>query len=289
MKIARFWAKAEADAAKPDGRSLRIACWRWSETSQEEANGRAKDAVRDAVARVTRGEELRQGYGYLDRPPREEIVEEIKDTTRQTVATVTRNSYGSLILNTNALMFIDVDTPSESTTAAMIRGIKGLLGRTQDDPATALRKRLAQTAASYPELTVRLYETFAGYRCAIVNRSISAGTRESDQLLNSFEADPLYARLCQSQDCFRVRLTPKHWRCKVQRPPARFPWESKIQEQEYRNWQAEYERQCRAYATCRFLEQYGRRPIADQLQPLIDLHDEMTGADVDSQSITGLA
>ena len=289
MKIARYWAQAEAEAQRPNGQSLNISCWRWSETSQEDARGRARQAVRDAVQRAQRGEELRQGYGYLDRPPREEIVEELKNDQQQTMATLTRNSYGSLILNTKELMFIDVDTPYETASTAIIRRIKGLFGQSSDNPTTALRKRLAKTAAAYPEYTVRLYQTFAGYRCAIVNRPILPGTRESDQLLSSFEADPLYARLCQNQECYRVRLTPKHWRCNAEYPPHRYPWESEAHEKRYRQWQAAYEQQCESYATCRFIEEIGRHGVADQLKPLIDLHDQVTRAEADSQSITGLA
>jgi hypothetical protein len=279
MKIARYWARGVADAHQPDGQTLRIACWRWSEHSQAEAQQRADEAARDAAKRVAAGGALLRGYGYTDRPPREEIVKEIQDRDGQTLATVTRNSYGSLILNTRQLMFIDVDLPAEQLGAGLMRGFKRLWGRHEPDRTVLLRERLANTASLHSAYTTRLYQTHAGFRCAIVNQPIPPAGSESESLFAAFEADPLYVRLCTSQQSYRVRLTPKFWRCGASRPPHRYPWESAAQQQQYREWEAAYEQRCAAYATCRFLQQFGRQPIAAEFEVLIQLHDHMTRAE----------
>ena len=71
------------------------------------------------------------GYGYFDNPPREEIIEEITGEDGGTIATVTRNRMGSLILNTDGLMFIDVDTESASSepSGGILSRLASLLNR----------------------------------------------------------------------------------------------------------------------------------------------------------------
>ena len=212
MKVARYWALGEATAQTPEGQTHTLGAWRWSEASQQEAQLRADEAACEAARRFVNMDDLGDRYGYGNSPPREEIVREIQDDAGQTNATITRNSYGSLILNTGDLMFIDVDLPEEAVGAALMRGIKGLFGRREKTPAELLRERLNQTAGELTDYTIRLYATAAGFRCAIVNRPILPASSESENLLARFEADPLYVRLCHVQQSYRVRLTPKHWR-----------------------------------------------------------------------------
>ena len=286
MKIARYWARAERTARQPDGKSRCVSCWRWSEISQAEAQQRAEAAIQDAAARMAAGTSWGEGYAYLDRPPREEILQEIKENG-QTVATVTRNGYGSLILNTRDLMFIDIDLPVEPLGATLMRSIGRLFGRDKNSPADETRARIAKIAHRHHRDTFRLYETSAGYRCALISRPILPGTSESNRLLTDFESDPLYVRLCQSQESYRVRLTPKFWRCGAPRPPHRYPWKNAEQEKRYREWEKEYGQQCNKYATCRFIEQVGRAPAIPGHERLVEMHDEMTKAH--ASAVSGLA
>ncbi len=112
MKIARYWARGEAEAVQPGGAPITLSTWRWSDSSQQDAQQRATSAAQEAAQRMETGSagEGGHGYGYLDNPPREEIIEEITGEDGGTIATVTRNRMGSLILNTDGLMFIDIDT-----------------------------------------------------------------------------------------------------------------------------------------------------------------------------------
>ena len=52
-------------------------------------------------------------YGYDERLPREEIIDEYNDESGTPHAFISRNSYGALILNTRDLMFIDIDLPPQ--------------------------------------------------------------------------------------------------------------------------------------------------------------------------------
>ena len=238
---------------------------------------------------MSAGSPQRSGYGYLEQPPREEIVQEFRNDDAETIAVLTRNAYGSLILNTRDLMFIDIDVPFQPPGAKFRRMLKRLFGRREPTAAESLRERIVATAMSYPEYTIRVYETRAGYRCAIINQAIDPTSPESNRLFASFDADPLYVRLCERQQCYRVRMTPKYWRCNAQRPPDRYPWRNAGIEREYRAWEKQYERDCDEYATCRFVDQFGREPTSPQLESLVKLHDVICRVDVDPQSIRGLA
>ena len=76
-------------------------------------------------SRVEQGLELSHGYAYAERPLREEIVEELRTPRGEFVGVVTRNSYGSLVLNASQAMFVDVDLPR----AAFASRLKAVLAR----------------------------------------------------------------------------------------------------------------------------------------------------------------
>jgi hypothetical protein len=277
MKIARYWAKGEAEGRMASGKIIPLKVWGWSESSLDEARQRAREAAARAAHRLETRRYLPHSYGYVDRPPREEIVREIADASGAVVATVTRNSYGALVLNAAQLMFIDVDVPPETASARLVRKIQSWLGRQSEAPETRVQQRIERTAAEYSQHTIRLYRTAAGFRCVVTDRPVVANGPESRALLEAFGADPLYVKICRSQECYRARLTPKFWRCDAARPPHRFPWQSARAEQEYRRWEDEYERRCRSFATCRFVAQFGNR-IDAELRPLLELHDEYVRA-----------
>ena len=283
MKIARYWIKGKAEAVEPDSeKRITVAAWGWSEISEGEAQQRAGEAAQRAARRIEAGgEPLPRGYGYSDRPPREEIVQEIKSTDDEVIATITRNSYGVLVLNTKDLMFIDIDIPLESSGARFIRTIKNLFGSKSDDPESRIRREIADRARVHGNYTFRLYRTFAGFRCAITNKPVSPGSAESKRLLDEFGADPLYVVLCQNQQSYRARLTPKYWRCGASRPPNRFPWATTEEEQRYRTWEKEYEAQSEQFATCRLVEQFGAQEGGAEFRSLIKLHDEWTRANTE--------
>ncbi len=318
MKIARYWAKGEAQAQRPDDASILLSIWRWSDASQHDAQQRANAAAEDAARRMESGSVPEGGYGYLDNPPREEIIEEITGEDGSTIATVTRNRMGSLILNTDGLMFIDVDTESAdsepsggilSRLASLLTGsgrrrkkaqvssefvvAHGRAGYAGDDAAGDVPEgptgRIAQAAAMFPADSFRLYQTAAGYRLMLTNRTVSPTSDECKRILASFDADPLYSRLCEKQECFRARLTPKHWRCELPSPPCRFPLRNSSEERVYDEWITQYEQVIEPYATCKFLQEFGPGEKHPSLALLIQVHDMMSRVDVDPESVLGLA
>ncbi|MBL9130917.1 MAG: hypothetical protein JNG86_06950, partial [Verrucomicrobiaceae bacterium] len=99
MLVAHFWAKSRLQNKLP-GRQVTVTRWGWSDHSQEEAQAMADQRAREAMERVLNGEELRRqeaawSYdGEEGLPIREEII------AQHGHAVITRNSYGSLCLNT---------------------------------------------------------------------------------------------------------------------------------------------------------------------------------------------
>jgi hypothetical protein len=91
--------------------------------------------------------------------------------------------------------------------------------------------------------------------------------------MEEFHCDPLYMTICQKQDCFRARLTPKPYRMNIRRYKVPFPREG--EDAEFKGWLADYERESRNFNVCRFIEQVGpRHAVSDS----VHIHDEITGA-----------
>ena len=241
------------------------------------------------TAAVFSGGDFPDKYLYSNRPVREEIIEEFGEG-QSVYAVITRNAYGSLVLNTARVLFADIDNPKEEAPPNPIKPLLGLLGKffgssnlpsellpdellgeAPDDVPT----RVAEYVRNSPGLGLRLYRTAAGFRCLITSREYDPLSEESKQLLSDISSDPLYVKLCQVQECFRARLTPKFWRCGAQGPTVRFPWANASQEQSMRDWEQVYRRCIEGYATCELLESLGTQEMHPQIAPIVELHDRL--------------
>lgn len=282
MKVARYWVRESLQEPDPRGGTVDTVAWGWSSDNAEQARGRARESAKRLAKWLLNTENTEhlsrsQEYAYFcDRPPREEIIQEFHDHEGDPTAVITRNSYGSLVLNTRELMFVDVDLPRSSRGTTLGRIVGSLFGKRYTEPSEALLHQIREWASTRRDLTTRLYRTAAGFRAMIIDRPTNALSDLAKQILIELDSDPLYRRLCESQECFRARLTPKPWRIAVENPPARFPFPDDATESQYRQWQAEYDREQSAFATCQFIAQFGKgQPHAD-LEPFVKLHDEMT-------------
>ncbi len=277
MKIPKYWAKSIQTVKAPDGSAFRLVCWQWSDTGPDEARQKADDRVRAVAQRVIAGAHLDR-YGYGERPLREEIVQAVTDQEGRELAVITRNQYGALVLNTDKAMFIDIDFAEKDEGVSMGQQIQRLLGVHARSLADQQVERIARWASQYPDLGIKVYRTFAGLRCLVTNQLFEPGAAETIALLQAAGSDPLYVRLCQAQACFRARLTPKPWRCDMDTPPTRYPWENSAAETDYREWQQRYERAIPAYSVCKFVKQLGPTAIHPEVEPILKLHDQLTGS-----------
>lgn len=210
------------------------------------------------------------GAGGYEAPICEEICETLDPRN-----IVTRNRYGALVLNSEELLFLDIDTVTPTFREMML----GLLGRMPPVKERILA-RVGSLAASpeYADLGFRVYETARGVRVML-----SLDAREAllsgrfSAICRRFKADPLYEMLCIRQGCCRARLTPKPARIAMKTLVRfRYPGDEE-QRRAVEAWVLEYERKSAAYAVCRLRAEYGRM-IHSSAQMY---HDRMTRADRD--------
>ena len=272
MKIPKYWAKSEGTVEKPDGEPLSLMAWGWSEDSVAAAAAHAKQRFGSLVDRVRQGLELPRGYAYGSRPLREQILEELHGSDGALRGLLTRNSYGSVVLNAAQAMFVDVDLPEGA-----LEEKKGWFGSKSGGEAAALdglRGRLQQSASG----GFRVYRTAAGFRLLATDRLYAPASGDAERVMRAVGADPAFIQLCKVQDSFRARLTPKPWRCGKRPPPGQFPREDASEQREFASWVAEYDRASASKATCRFVEAVGPGAVHAEVAPILALHDERTKA-----------
>lgn len=280
MKIPRYWAKSSQSVQQPGGRPYQVVIWQWSDASVSEAQRKAADRVREITDKIHAGQQLNR-YGYGERPLREEIVHGVDNASGSEVAIVTRNLYGALVLNAVNAMFIDIDFTDKGTSGSTGGGFSWGIGKRAPSQEDQRVERITSWASRHPDVGLRVYRTAAGLRCLITNQTFDPTRSDALDILRAFESDPLYVRLCQAQECFRARLTPKPWRCNMAVPPSRYPWDNSDVEIQYRLWERRYEQAGRSYAVCRLVKQLGPQEIHPDVAPILALHDQLTGVTAD--------
>lgn len=271
MNFPRFWARGEWG---------NFICWRWSSNSVAEAKALAAEAAQKLAERYEAGTlDRRCGTYYPDRPFREPVLQEIKDSAGETAAVITRNSYGCLVLNTARVMFVDVDFPERRVFSGFFARLFGKGSPETSDPLVAAMARVESWTLAHSEWGWRAYRTRAGLRLLCTQGLHDADGPQTGEVFLALGADELYSKLCKNQKCFRARLTPKPWRCGFTRKPARWPWETSDAEQRFHQWDAEYRKQSEGWATCKFLRQIGNPAIHTEIKAILHIHDEMCRVD----------
>ena len=269
MNFPKFWAL---------GRSGAFMSWRWSNTSLEEAQSAAAQSAQRLAELWTQGKRRLETYGYPDRPMREPMLQEIRNAEGELSAVITRNSYGCHILNTARAMFVDVDLPETRVKSGGLFG--ALFGRKAEpppDPAHAVLTTAEDWAKRHPGWNWRIYRTAGGVRLLATHALFDPKDQACQDVFAAMGTDYLYMKLCQTQECFRARLTPKPWRCDTRNPPNRWPFKDHSAELVFAGWDAKYQSSCNGKATCKLLSQ-GNGQVHPELAPLVTLHDEMTRA-----------
>lgn len=318
MHIPDYW--AEARAVHPQrGRHVTVRRFGWSDISQEEAQQHAQARADEALQNILSGASLprfdrRVPYNGAEGVPiREEVLQ------RYASAVVTRNSYGAHCLNCPDLLIIDIDLQQQVscglalgltaclwvvasvvsiaiesveagvllafaapvivglTAGPLVRAFQALQGGAEALAARRTRRFLEQR----PDWNLRLYKTPVGLRLIATHRKFDPSESEVAECFKSLRADPVYARMCLRQQCFRARLTAKPWRIGIGAPmkPRRQLWpvsEEKMSERT--SWIARYESIARGYAACAFVEEIGSGIVHPEVRRVVELHDELSGA-----------
>lgn len=318
MIIPQFWAEARRHEMR-QGRSVTVRRHGWSDISQAEAQTHADARADEALRRIQSGEHLprrerKQAYNGADGMPiREEII------SRHGDAIITRNSYGAHCLNTPNVLFVDVDFrdgPSGRMIAAVLAAgwtaaallgwlwrswglgaglalLALLFGWLLANQAYRLliwaggseerraRTRIARFIEQRPDWHLRVYRTPAGFRLLAMHRTFDPAEAAVAECFRELRADPVYARMCLNQQCFRARVSPKPWRIGIPshlKPnPGVWPVAADRLPQR-RRWIDHYQQAAANYAACRYLESLGNGGIATAARSVQTLHDTLAQA-----------
>ncbi|WP_148073657.1 hypothetical protein [Bythopirellula goksoeyrii] len=223
-----------------------------------------------------------QRRSQQDKAPRSEIYYPIKRSAEETIddpecngpldAIVTRNHYGSMVLNAYHALFIDVDMPGSSNPSRY--GNSSRYGVPHE--WQGVFNDLCTVLASERRTGFRVYRTAAGFRVLVTTQEFEPGSACANDLMRSVGADSQFVRFCDTQKTFRARLTPKPWRCGATEPPNQFPRRSAAERRSFSEWLEKYEVACRNLATCQFLKHVGPDETHNRISPIIELHDRAT-------------
>ena len=272
MNFPQFWAR---------GSSGDFFAWRWSSQSSAEAQTLADQAAQQLAERFRAGDRPQSHGGYYpNRPFREQVLQEIKDSAGQTAAVVTRNSYGCLVLNTARVMFVDIDLPEPKSTGGFLKKLFGKPDLTPpNNPQSQAMAKIENWTRNNSEWGWRIYRTRAGLRLLATNGLFDADSAIVHGVFVALGTDPLYQTLCKAQKCFRARLTPKPWRCGIYSKPERWPWLDAKREKRFQKWEAEYQSCSADWATCEFIRHIGNPDVHPDVQSVLKLHDGPTRAE----------
>ncbi|WP_088890005.1 hypothetical protein [Leptolyngbya ohadii] len=200
-------------------------------------------------------------YSIFDEPVLEEI-----NYAGQQQASITRNRYDCLILNTKNLLFVDVDigVPAGADPRDCAVSCRKVIS--QQQAIAALESIVLQDA----ELGFRVYRTRNGLRYLCPTRPFDPLSDETDQMMRSLYADPLYAKLCRFQATFRARLTPKPWRVEIEEETEQFRYDpmTGLVLPDYGT-----------YGVCHLIKVIGQPKILPQFESVIQIHDAYCQSD----------
>ena len=183
------------------------------------------------------------GYSVLT----EEVTEELYyKSSLQGILTV--NSYQATILNAERMLIVDVDIDGdwlEYNTAPV----------SEKQAISALRAWQAQQGGNF-----RVYKTAGGLRYIETSKEWPPSSRDTKAVMANLYADTKYSLLCQTQETFRARLTPKPWRY-----------------DDYDTY-VDDEQEAKDVAVCTLIGVVGEKKVDDCFKDLIKLHDRRTKA-----------
>lgn len=276
MDIPRYWARAEAKVTIK-GQAYNFIAYKGSDQSLEAAQVLASTELSERIARKERGEPL-GSYPKHGAPLREEIIEDIIHN-QERIAVITRNSAGSLVLNTARVMFIDIDLMQSHLweRVSWRQILKNIFEWPKSKPkprAEQVLERIHQWYENHTDFTLRVYRTKAGFRLLVSHTLFDPESPLVTKIMEELACDNRYRRLCAIQSCFRARLTPKYYRIRLERPPGRYPWQSAQEELLQRDWELAYHQKIKDYDVCILIEILGDAPPHPEAQIIMDIHDK---------------
>lgn len=278
MNFPEHWAKDSYTGENPDGKVATFAAFGWSSTSLEDARRVARERAERLVKNgFPKGRKTDYDYGGTFF--REEIVDSL-EVDGVPIGVISRNRYGALVLNTDRVMFVDIDFPPVVST-----GFWDFLTLMVSPRRKSERRKMIEDI-SFDEVqkwheknsskSFRLYRTHSGLRLLFTDSTYDPKSEESKRILKELMADHLYCCLTERKECYRARLSPKPWRCDSDRPPLSFPWENESEKEQYRKWEAKYTQISKDYSTCIFKGHFGYPKVNAVIEKIVYFHDLMS-------------
>lgn len=160
------------------------------------------------------------------------------------------------------------------------------LERTQGSPEEQALARVRTFSQRHPGCHLRVYSTPAGLRVLAMHATFGPNAPETMEFFGALKTDPIYVRMCQRQNCFRARVSPKPWRVgygtHLKPRPGVWPINPDRLPDRVR-WVEGYEKASVGFAACRFVERLGAGTVDPKAERVRSWHDQYSGAD------TGLA
>lgn len=150
-----------------------------------------------------------------------------------------------------------------------------------DTNAAQVLERVQAFHAAHPDWGLRVYETPKGLRVIVTHARFAAGEAAIRQLFDALRVDPLYAMLCERQQCFRARVTGKPWRMGLYALPTalrNWPLHEQAAMQARRQWAQDYDAKAAGYAACRFLHHLGPTLACPEAEAFVQWHDAASRA-----------
>jgi hypothetical protein len=319
MIVPQYWAEARRHQARSKGRpQVTVRRFGWSDTSQADAEQMADQRAQEAFERITSGVKLLRrepkiAYNGAEGVPiREEILSRHGDVV------ITRNAYGAHCLNTPDVVFADIDFATKPgglmllfhVLALLAGGIalgmtlkfgamavfvafllalicayplavltNNLLVRLRGGPQRYARARVESFVSRHTDWHLRLYRTPAGFRVLAMHGIHDPHDPIVPEFFAALGVDPVYAKMCRNQRCFRARVSPKPWRIGIasHMRPRPGVWPVKPEHLEKRqSWISNYETVATRFASCRFIEAIGSGTVHPKADAVCTLHDRMS-------------
>lgn len=276
MKFAKYWSEVSVAVDEAIFGINKLSAWGASNETQAHAGINAQERATRLGQLITRGVDALREYEYWNGYIREEVLDEITNKDGRVLAVLTRNCYGAIVLNTESVLFGDIDVAEPGLLAKLFQ----ILGKAKKDKAFFVSK-VEQYQKQNPMYTIKVYETFAGLRVVVTNQIFENYSAPAKAIFSALGADPLYVRLCEAQSCFRARLTPKPWRINVDRPTSRFPRHEQSEINDFANWVQNYEAESKSVSTVKLISIFGNDFEHPDVTRVLAVHDQY--------SCTGLA
>ena len=184
MKFAKYWQKVDARLSNEVfGQSI-LSVWGASNESPNDARKNAEERARKLRVFADSGFDKNAEYEYWMGFVKEEILDEVQSNDGNTLAVITRNSYGATVLNSDAVLFGDIDLPAPSWTDTLF----GLFGKKKDKDY--FLEKIADYQKINPSIAIRVYETFAGLRFIVTSNTYDPEDNFVTQMFHVLSVDP---------------------------------------------------------------------------------------------------